>query len=207
MKTACATLIATAALLAAADGPARASAPETRTVCAASAWVERAPADHPIGVAYRGDGFRVDRYAHTARKGIWAHGVHRDKDHRRGWVRDADLCPWPAGRRREPFGPAGAMRAGIRAFAGDAPKTTASRIAVTCAAIPRVGDVGRCRGTFRLTRAGRTADYRLTAKAATFRNTPHSIEYRLYARTAHPVRGVARSTGLLGFLGDGSGKA
>ena len=68
---------------------------EVKTVCAASTWVERGPADHPIGVAYKGDRFRVTRARyHVARHESWAKGVltrHDKKSGRtftyRGWIR------------------------------------------------------------------------------------------------------------------------
>src|SRR4051812_41788666 len=72
---------------------------EVHHVCAASTWVERAPADHPIGVAFKGDDFRVNpaRY-HVARHESWARGVlvHHDKKSGktftyRGWIRVAAL--------------------------------------------------------------------------------------------------------------------
>jgi hypothetical protein len=85
-------------LMATCTSPASAAAarrpvPEIRTVCVDSAYVEDAPASHPHGVVYRHDTFRVDRYVHTAHKGVWAHGTHLNKDRTRGWVNLAALCP------------------------------------------------------------------------------------------------------------------
>ena len=72
---------------------------EVHTVCAASTWVEHGPADHPIGVAYKGDRFRVTRARyHVARHQSWAKGVLTHHDAKatktftyRGWIRVADL--------------------------------------------------------------------------------------------------------------------
>lgn len=105
-----------------------------------------------------------------------------------------------------PFGPDAAMRKGIRTWAQDS-GATASRLHVSCAAIPKVGQTRPCTGTFRLTRHGRHADYRLTSRASTFRNSAHSIMYHVAARTTAPLPGVPSSTGgFSGFLQDGSGK-
>lgn len=98
------------------------------------------------------------------------------------------------------FTPTVAFHAGVRAFARIQGASVRS-ITVGCRPIPRVGDVGGCTGSFRVRRAGRTATYRLTSRASTFRNSPGSIEYRVHARTADRVAGLPRSVGgLLGFL-------
>src|SRR4051794_4191104 len=72
----------------------------TRTICVKSAWVERAPASHPIGLAWKGDRFRVTRAAYatvhhsdgTTQR--WAKGrlTHHDKKSGKtfrasGWIR------------------------------------------------------------------------------------------------------------------------
>ena len=72
---------------------------EVHKVCWSSTWVERGPADHPVGVAYKGDSFRVTRASyHDARHQSWAKGVlaHHDKKAGktftyRGWIRVAAL--------------------------------------------------------------------------------------------------------------------
>ena len=72
---------------------------EVHAVCAASTWIEHAPADHPIAPAYKGDEFRVTRAQyHVARHQAWAKGVliHREPKAKktftyRGWIRVADL--------------------------------------------------------------------------------------------------------------------
>jgi hypothetical protein len=73
---------------------------EVHKVCWASTWVERAPADHPIAPAYKGDTFRVTRAGYAnARNQSWAKGVlthHEPKGKQktftyRGWVRVAAL--------------------------------------------------------------------------------------------------------------------
>jgi hypothetical protein len=93
-----------------------------------------------------------------------------------------------------------AMRKGVRDFARvEAHGAKPSRIHVTCAAGTKLGTTIPCSGTFRLTLHGRSADYRLTKKAAAFRNSPGSVEYRLYARSAKTVVGLPQSTG--GFMG------
>ena len=100
---------------------------------------------------------------------------------------------------RPAFTTTAAFRAGIRAFAR-IEDARVSSTSVRCRANPRVGDVRPCTGSFRVRRAGRTATYVLTARAATFRNTPGSIEYRVHARTADRVPGLPASVGgLLGF--------
>jgi hypothetical protein len=95
-------LIATPLILAALALPTAALAAadhrgEVHTVRVTSTWVERGPADHPIGVAYKGDTFRVTRATyHVARHEAWAKGVliHRDAKAKktfryRGWIKVA----------------------------------------------------------------------------------------------------------------------
>ena len=72
---------------------------EVHTVRVNSTWIERGPADHPIGVAYKGDTFRVTRAEyHLARHERWAKGVltHRDGKSKKtfrytGWIRVSAL--------------------------------------------------------------------------------------------------------------------
>lgn len=95
-----------------------------------------------------------------------------------------------------------AMRKGIRDYARVVRKGTASRIRVDCVPATKVGSTKPCRGSFVVTRKGRISHYRLVSgKAQTFRNTPGSIEYHMFARTNDPLPGARRSTGsLAGFL-------
>jgi hypothetical protein len=72
-------------------------------VCAASSYVEKAPADHPIGIIWKGDSFRVTRPAfatvhHGGKAERWAKGTATHKAAKAGktfrwagWVRVADL--------------------------------------------------------------------------------------------------------------------
>src|SRR3954468_4850000 len=63
-----------------------------------------------------------------------------------------------------------AMRKGIRDVArieGHGAKAT--HIKISCVAVPKVNDIKPCKGSFDLTRNGRTAHYVLTSKARTFR--------------------------------------
>jgi len=114
---------------------------------------------------------------------------------------------------REPFTATGAMRAGIYEYA-DFPARHVARgvvhafaIHVACRPIPIVGQRRPCTGTFRLRRGDRVARYRLTARASTFRNTEHSIEYAVWAHTDHPLPGLPATTGgFAGFIEDHSGK-
>src|SRR4051794_33131581 len=72
---------------------------EVHTVCAASTWIERAPADHPFAPAYKGDKFHVTRALyHVARHQAWAKGVliHRETKLKKtfrytGWIRVSAL--------------------------------------------------------------------------------------------------------------------
>lgn len=94
-----------------------------------------------------------------------------------------------------------AMRKGIRDVARiEGLGARASRVRVSCGARGRVGHTARCSGTFRLTRAGRTASYRLTAKAGVFNNSPGSLQYRVNSRAVHAVKGLPARTDLSGFL-------
>jgi hypothetical protein len=92
--------------------------------------------------------------------------------------------------------PTAAMRAGIEVFAASNDiRATASRINLTCKRWTRVGQTRPCTGSFRLTRRGRHADYRLTRAAGTFLNTPDSVMYELAARAARSVAGLPIDTG------------
>jgi hypothetical protein len=88
------------------------------------------------------------------------------------------------------------MRQGIHTFAdADDLGAHASRIHVRCASWTHVGQTRRCSGTFRLTRKGKHADYRLNSAAGTMLNTRHSVMYRVAATTEHPTGGLPADTG------------
>jgi hypothetical protein len=94
-----------------------------------------------------------------------------------------------------------AFKKGIRDVArleGDGAK--ASNIKISCVEVPKVNDKGACKGSFDLTKDGKTAHYALTKKAATFRISPGAIEYRVYSKATQKVAGLPASTGLMGFL-------
>jgi hypothetical protein len=115
------------------------------------------------------------------------------------------VVPGAAGAASHPrFGADAAMRKGIRDYARhglEPDRATASRIRVSCRPVKKVGDKGPCKGTFRLTLDGRSADYTLTGKARTLRIAPHAIEYRVAATTDDEVPGLPASTGSFsGFL-------
>jgi hypothetical protein len=94
-----------------------------------------------------------------------------------------------------------AFKKGIRDVArleGDGAK--ASRIQVTCVAVPKVNDKGACTGSFDLVKDGKRAHYVLTKKARTFRISPGAIEYRVASKATKKVEGLPGSTDLAGFL-------
>ncbi|WP_445150680.1 hypothetical protein [Baekduia sp. Peel2402] len=94
-----------------------------------------------------------------------------------------------------------AFKKGIRDVArleGDGAK--ASNISVTCVAVPKVDDKGKCTGSFDLSKDGKTAHYVLTKKARTFRISPGAIEYRVSSKATKKVAGLPSSTDLAGFL-------
>jgi hypothetical protein len=94
-----------------------------------------------------------------------------------------------------------AFKKGIRDVArleGDG--ATASRIKVTCVAVPKVNDKGACTGSFDLVKDGKRAHYVLTKKARTFRISPGAIEYRVASKAIKKVEGLPASTDLAGFL-------
>lgn len=100
--------------------------------------------------------------------------------------------------------PDAAMRKGVRDFARFGLKDrrpTPSKIKVACTPIKRVDDQGTCVGTFSLTLDGRTADYKLTRNATTFRISPGAIEYHLNARATRTAAGLPARVGTFaGFL-------
>ena len=95
-----------------------------------------------------------------------------------------------------------AMRKGIRDFvrletdgAGKA-----SKIAIKCEPVKKVGQTRPCRGTFDVKLDGKTASYRLTKKARTFRIAPDGIEFRVNAVATRKIKGLPDRTDLTGFL-------
>jgi hypothetical protein len=94
-----------------------------------------------------------------------------------------------------------AFKKGIRDVArleGDGAK--AHNIHISCVEVPKVGDKGACKGSFDLTRNGRTAHYVLTKKARTLRIAKGAIEYRVASKATKKVAGLPASTDLAGFL-------
>jgi hypothetical protein len=94
-----------------------------------------------------------------------------------------------------------AFKKGIRDVArleGDGAK--ASNIKISCVEVPKVNDKGACKGSFDLTKGGRTAHYVLTKKARTFRISPGAIEYRVASKATKKVAGLPAATDLAGFL-------
>jgi hypothetical protein len=100
--------------------------------------------------------------------------------------------------------PDAAMRKGVRDFAKSGledQKATPSKIKVTCTPIKQVDDKGTCVGRFSLTLDGKTANYKLTRKATTFRISPGAIEYHLNAKATKKAAGLPGRIGTFaGFL-------
>jgi hypothetical protein len=95
-----------------------------------------------------------------------------------------------------------AMRKGIRDFvrletdgAGKA-----SKVDIACKPVKKVGQTRPCKGTFDVKVGGKTASYRLTKKARTFRIAPDGIEFRVNAVATKKVKGLPARTDLTGFL-------
>ena len=89
-----------------------------------------------------------------------------------------------------------AMRKAIRDYAkrsvrGEELKAT--RIKVDCVQATKIGSTRPCSGTFALTRAGRTAQYKLTKRSTTFRNSPGTIIATLYATATKKAPGLPAS--------------
>jgi hypothetical protein len=94
-----------------------------------------------------------------------------------------------------------AFKKGIRDVArleGNGAK--ASNIKISCVEVPKVGDKGACKGSFDLTRNGRTAHYVLTQKARTLRIAQGAIEYRVASKATKKVKGLPGRTDLAGYL-------
>lgn len=69
----------------------------------------------------------------------------------------------------------------------------AHNVRVDCVQAAKVGTTRPCSGTFSLTRGAKIAHYRLTERASSFRNSPGSIEYRLYATATRKDAGLPSS--------------
>ena len=95
-----------------------------------------------------------------------------------------------------------AMTKGIRDFARVAADgAKASQIRVDAKPISDVGDKSTVTGSFRLTKDGRTAVYRLTSSARVLRLSPSGIEYKVAAKATKQAAGLPKSTGAFtGFL-------
>jgi hypothetical protein len=95
-----------------------------------------------------------------------------------------------------------AMTKGIRDFAEHAAGgAKASHIVVDAKAVDAVGEKATVTGTFRLTKDGRTATYRLTSKARALRLSPSAIEYRVAAKATRAAQGLPKSNaGFSGFF-------
>ena len=96
-----------------------------------------------------------------------------------------------------------AMRKGIRDFARYAVKgktVKATQLDIDCVQAAKVSSTRPCSGTFSLTLAGKTAHYKLTNKANTFRNSPGSIVYHLRATATTKAAGLPSKIKFDGFL-------
>ncbi len=89
-----------------------------------------------------------------------------------------------------------AMRKAVRNFAryGVKDKTVkASKIKVDCVQAAKIGSTRPCSGTFSLMLAGRTAHYKLTDKASTFRISPGAMQADLRAKATKRAAGLPSS--------------
>ena len=82
-----------------------------------------------------------------------------------------------------------AMRKAIRGYA-TAKTVKATHIDVDCVQADKISSTKPCSGTFRLTRDGKTARYRLTSKSDTFRNSPGTIVSNLDAVATKKAAGL-----------------
>ena len=99
-----------------------------------------------------------------------------------------------------------AMTKGIRDYARvGAEGAKATQINVDAKAVQAVGDRTTVTGTFRLTKDGKTAVYRLTSKARVLRLSPSAVEYVVAAKATKPAEGLPKSIG--GFTGFFQGPA
>jgi len=89
-----------------------------------------------------------------------------------------------------------AMRKAIRDYAKYGvkdKKVKATNLKVRCVQATKIGSTRPCSGTFSLTLAGRTANYKLTSKADTFRNSPGSIVSNLHATATKKAPGLPKT--------------
>lgn len=95
-----------------------------------------------------------------------------------------------------------AMTKAIRDYArvaADGAKAT--QIRVDAKPVSDVGDKSTVTGTFRLTKDGKTAVYKLTPSARVLRLSPSGLEYRLAAKATKQAQGLPKSiAGFSGFL-------
>ena len=89
-----------------------------------------------------------------------------------------------------------AMRKAIRDYAkrsvkGETLKVT--KLKVECVQATEISSTRPCSGTFALTRKGKTAHYKLTKRANTFRNSPGSIIANLHATATKKAPGLPTS--------------
>ncbi|HVF78161.1 MAG TPA: hypothetical protein VNA28_07670 [Solirubrobacteraceae bacterium] len=86
-----------------------------------------------------------------------------------------------------------AMRKAIRDYARYGVKdkpAKATKIKIDCVQATKVSSTRPCSGTFSLTLAGRTAHYKLTSNANTFRNSPGTIVAKLSAKATKKAAGL-----------------
>ncbi len=95
-----------------------------------------------------------------------------------------------------------AMTKGIRDYARVAADgAKASQIRVDAKPVSDVGDKSTVTGTFRLTKDGKTAVYRLTSSARVLRLSQGGIEYKVAAKATKQAAGLPKSiAGFTGFL-------
>ncbi len=113
----------------------------------------------------------------------------------------ATLAPGAALAAQNPTADA-AMRKGIRDFVRLETEGAgkASKLAIECEPVRKVGQTRPCVGTFNVVLDGETASYRLTKKARTFRIAPDAIEFRVSAVATKKIDGLPSRTDLTGFL-------
>ena len=96
-----------------------------------------------------------------------------------------------------------AMRKGIRDYAKHGLRgntAQATKMKVKCVNAAKVSSTRPCSGTFSLTIGGRTAHYRLTEGARTFRISPGAMEYHLKARATKKAPGLPTRIWWVGIL-------
>jgi hypothetical protein len=86
-----------------------------------------------------------------------------------------------------------AMRKAIRGYAKDGVKGKTlklTKLKVDCVQATKISSTRPCSGTFSLTLAGKTANYKLNKKSNTFRNSPGSIIANLNATATKKAAGL-----------------